>query len=267
MYWPNAYYGWDDRDRPVKLAPSRRGRRASLAFLAVANVAAWSLLLPVAFDQGEFAVVAVPVLMTIMLLAALGLRSERFGFLIADRMAKGQCPQCLYEIDSGRREEDNAIVCPECGAAWKLGVAVAMREGRKAPHRGDGKRWKKGAGYKGWDDRRLPVKLAPTPWAWWLWRGSMAVGLVAFAGFMRALLVDHPFALFWMAPLSALIVIVLARIGQREHFHRLAPTRLSRGECPQCLYILDNVPPEEDNATVCPECGAAWVLPGKAKKG
>ncbi len=121
--------------------------------------------------------------------------------------------------------------------------------------------------YRGWDDRRLPVGLAPTWWAPWLYRGSMAVMLA-----LLALSVIAMYTGYWITPkvTTPMFLVVMAvsiGVGLHERFDRLVPTRLTLGLCPQCFYRLDNLDREEDNATVCPECGAAWVLPGKAKKG
>lgn len=33
----------------------------------------------------------------------------------------GVCPQCGYDLGSLRPEADGCTVCPECGAAWRLG--------------------------------------------------------------------------------------------------------------------------------------------------
>ncbi len=32
----------------------------------------------------------------------------------------GVCPACLYEVEGVPREADGCVVCPECGAAWRL---------------------------------------------------------------------------------------------------------------------------------------------------
>jgi hypothetical protein len=61
-------------------------------------------------------------------------------------------------------------------------------------------------------------------------------------------------------------VVIMALLETQVHFDGVAAGRLAAGRCPKCLYNLTDLPPEEDECTVCPECGAAWVLPGKAKK-
>lgn len=41
----------------------------------------------------------------------------------------------------------------------------------------------------------------------------------------------------------------------------IAEKRLGMSQCPSCRYALDDILPEPDGCTVCPECGAAWKLP------
>jgi hypothetical protein len=35
----------------------------------------------------------------------------------------GFCPGCLYDLSAAPRQEDGVCVCPECGGAWRIGVA------------------------------------------------------------------------------------------------------------------------------------------------
>ncbi len=44
---------------------------------------------------------------------------ERQRRLLADLIKP--CPACFYELDGLARESDGCTVCPECGAAWRLG--------------------------------------------------------------------------------------------------------------------------------------------------
>lgn len=57
------------------------------------------------------------------------------------------------------------------------------------------------------------------------------------------------------------VVIVGRRI--RKHAPRaIALAFLEACLCPSCGYELRGLPTEEDGCTVCPECGAAWRVPG-----
>jgi len=51
---------------------------------------------------------------------------------------------------------------------------------------------------------------------------------------------------------------VLARRGDERRTDRVASMLASHGLCPTCAYSLDDLAPEPDGCTVCPECGGAW---------
>jgi hypothetical protein len=38
----------------------------------------------------------------------------------------GFCPGCLYDLTTTPRDEDGLNVCPECSAAWRIGVAESQ---------------------------------------------------------------------------------------------------------------------------------------------
>lgn len=41
---------------------------------------------------------------------------------------------------------------------------------------------------------------------------------------------------------------------------RMAEAYLRHGHCPSCTYALVAVPVQADGHTICPECGAAWIV-------
>ena len=48
---------------------------------------------------------------------------------------------------------------------------------------------------------------------------------------------------------------------KRKRFCSVTAAMLSRRRCPHCGYDLRLLPPDSaDGATVCPECGCAWLL-------
>lgn len=50
-------------------------------------------------------------------------------------------------------------------------------------------------------------------------------------------------------------------VSSQVRFKRVCRVMLRHGRCPHCGYDLRNLPADEtDNATVCPECGCAWML-------
>lgn len=56
-------------------------------------------------------------------LVALGVLCVRTGWRLAvERVCEtGECPSCLYPLEGLKAEMDGCIMCPECGAAWRLG--------------------------------------------------------------------------------------------------------------------------------------------------
>ena len=56
------------------------------------------------------------------------------------------------------------------------------------------------------------------------------------------------------------------KAARRSRFHRIRRTMLRYLRCPHCGYDLRMLPTDpEDGATVCPECGCAWILGGEAE--
>jgi hypothetical protein len=53
------------------------------------------------------------------------------------------------------------------------------------------------------------------------------------------------------------------RFARRHRFGKIRAAMLKHRHCPHCAYALRGLRPDEsDGATVCPECGCAWMLPG-----
>ncbi|MHC5109794.1 MAG: hypothetical protein ACYTHJ_07950 [Planctomycetota bacterium] len=53
---------------------------------------------------------------------------------------------------------------------------------------------------------------------------------------------------------------------KRKRFSRVAAAMLKYLHCPHCGYDLRMLPRDPgDEATVCPECGCAWLLPSATK--
>lgn len=66
-----------------------------------------------------------------------------------------------------------------------------------------------------------------------------------------------------LIPFSAVWVTLFAFwMGTRgTRFQRVKTVMLGCGYCPHCGYDLHGLDPDaNDGATVCPECGSAWVL-------
>jgi hypothetical protein len=53
---------------------------------------------------------------------------------------------------------------------------------------------------------------------------------------------------------------------KKKRFGKVATAMLKRSRCPHCGYDLRMLPVDpQDGATVCPECGCAWILEGEAQ--
>lgn len=43
--------------------------------------------------------------------------------VVEELIDRGHCGACRYDLDGSMFEEDGCVMCPECGAAWRLGEA------------------------------------------------------------------------------------------------------------------------------------------------
>ncbi len=46
-----------------------------------------------------------------------------FGSVFSKRDGQGQCRACRFPLEGLPVEDDGCVVCPECGAAWRVGSA------------------------------------------------------------------------------------------------------------------------------------------------
>ena len=69
----------------------------------------------------------------------------------------------------------------------------------------------------------------------------------------------------WLPPVMVLphVVIVLALWKGLRWPHSIAISEaiVAEGHCAACGYSLRGLEPEQDGATLCPECAAAWNVP------
>jgi hypothetical protein len=69
---------------------------------------------------------------------------------------------------------------------------------------------------------------------------------------------------YFIFPLAALIIGF--RKARRARWQRTCRIMLHHRHCPHCGYPLQGLPDDTpDGATVCPECGCAWILPTVAE--
>jgi hypothetical protein len=67
-----------------------------------------------------------------------------------------------------------------------------------------------------------------------------------------------------LVPFGAIIVCFHGSwmATKRARTSRITEAMLGCRRCPHCGYDLSDLPAEDDDATVCPECGSAWRLDG-----
>jgi hypothetical protein len=63
-----------------------------------------------------------------------------------------------------------------------------------------------------------------------------------------------------LGSLLVLITLVAGAFVARRRTTFAMAACLDAGRCPCCCYELTEVPPQADNTTLCPECGAAWRM-------
>lgn len=62
------------------------------------------------------------VAVTVMLAIGSWIANREVYERVARSMRHGSnCPQCWYDLAGHGHEQDGCVVCPECGAAWRLG--------------------------------------------------------------------------------------------------------------------------------------------------
>jgi hypothetical protein len=86
--------------------------------LLTRGLADWSML---SMYVGSF---GLGIMMLLSARRAHGLVSELPpAALVLHTADAGFCPGCLYDLSAAPRQEDGVCVCPECAAAWRIGVA------------------------------------------------------------------------------------------------------------------------------------------------
>jgi len=63
--------------------------------------------------------VMLPVIVPIVLVTMRAARRRHAGRIVESVLRIGRCPGCGYRLENLAEEEDGAVVCPECAAAWK----------------------------------------------------------------------------------------------------------------------------------------------------
>lgn len=111
---------------------------------------------------------------------------------------------------------------------------------------------------------RLPLALLTSP------VGLLSLGALSLIGVLLRLLVEDRSMFLGLMIFSPVVMPLLtlslltgcaaSRFG-RELGPRVRDAVLADGRCAACGYDIREIGAAEDGCRVCPECGAAWILP------
>jgi hypothetical protein len=220
--------------------------------------------------------------------------------VIATMLAEGFCPSCGYNLHGLGTESDGCISCPECGGAWRANRVsrtapfAEHAAGSKVTSFG-----MVVAGLdasSGLDDRGRAVIVSPRrlrsaergtthpehrtalcrargdirPSGQWLRVATSALLLcigiagAVFIAFIWRQIPGLPPGLLLGAITGSLTFFALAFGVWFGHFgysrRVVVSSYTSRGCCASCGADLRRLPVDPEGCTICPECGAAWLL-------
>jgi len=82
-------------------------------------------------------------------------------------------------------------------------------------------------------------------------------------GLSKGIQINSYFDLFRFLVLGMILGLVFGLMnklyGWRSPAHAVAAMTRA-GLCPSCAYQIDEIEPDDDDCTVCPECGGAWRI-------
>jgi hypothetical protein len=121
--------------------------------------------------------------------------------------------------------------------------------------------------------RKIAEELDPGEVRRRRWKAVGAVGVIAFSyiGFFSYFAIFNRWrgwdpvlvivvTLYLVAPPTAFIIAYLQ--AKRRRRDRILHVMLRHRHCPHCGYDIRGLPVDEtDGATVCSECGCAWMVP------
>ncbi len=121
---------WSESDRrsfiKAAVGPSLRGWKALLVIGALVGLLAGLSVLFVALSMAglfdtKLAVVSLIALVCVCI-GQIFFPGRTFARKLSKwRLGRGACAACGYALEGVLAEQDGCAVCPECGAAWKLG--------------------------------------------------------------------------------------------------------------------------------------------------
>ncbi len=217
---------------------------------------------------------------------AIGERSKRDEHAIRWVVGfQGVCYCCAYHIAPLAREPDGCVVCPECGAAWRVDdwgedggrYDYPKPSGDKLPRPG-------GSGQSGWaEDARgvmVPVlgrsvtkgrrgEVARRAGRRFSdgWGTKIVLGITLL---LLAASIAYPvvsgnglafLACVVFVPLALLVIWKSRYVALNDRAERLARSMTAAYRCPCCDVPLRDTPSPIDACLLCDACGSAWNPP------
>jgi hypothetical protein len=68
------------------------------------------------------------ILSALLAMAASIMLDGSHRLVVEKLISRGHCGACRYDLDGSMFEDDGCVVCPECGAAWRLGENRELSE-------------------------------------------------------------------------------------------------------------------------------------------
>ncbi len=90
----------------------------------------------------------------------------------------------------------------------------------------------------------------------------LALGIILSRKVAQAIGISSTLHLIVLYSAAGTVGYLFSRRSYTPMIEWLCARRLARVECGACTFSLDGLPTEPDGCTLCPECGAAWRVPG-----
>lgn len=111
-------------------------------------------------------------------------------------------------------------------------------------------------------------RQTPKLWRWWQKSAFVLVALLLVSYVMMNFVFPSsgtarlPNTVWpWIPTAMVAWIVIFMVIHFRVFKPWLKQYELAIGRCRACNYNLENLTPDPDGCTTCPECGAAWKLP------
>lgn len=215
--------------------------------------------------------------------AAVGERSKQDEHAIRWAVGiSGVCYCCAYHIAPLPREEDRCVVCPECGAAWRVDDWTNDGGRYEFPHRGSEKPARSGTlSQADWinDARgvavpvlghiagraraRVVTRRAGRRFADAIGRKLAILAGVLIAAWPLAYAFSHGRLIgllvsLFLVPLLALLALAARGVTLAARARRLGEELVAADRCPCCESQLRPTPSPIDACRLCDTCGSAW---------